>query len=266
MTESEGLAVPIEEESDMASNFRPTSMRRLLAIVLFAGVAAGWAHAGEINSVDAVLDRYKQALGGVSAIAKVQSITMRGEIDGAGMTAKARFVYLAKPFKTLIKITRTDGTEVSAGFDGTVSWTVDPKGASIDKDTAPNAVRRDADLQYALHQPTYFKKLEFAGVTDFEGHPCYRLHGTTKWGKDNNQFYNVQTGLLEGYRFQVDNSSGAVATVQFQDYKSFGGPLVATKVTSRSGDHWRTFTYASVSYAPVADSVFDLPQAVKALL
>jgi len=42
--------------------------------------------------------------------------------------------------------------------------------------------------------------------------------------------------------------------------------LVATKVTSRSGDRWRTFTYTSVSYAPVADSVFDLPQAVKALL
>jgi len=200
----------------MASNLRRTALRRLLAMVLVAGVAPGWVHAGQVNSVDGVLDRYKHALGGDRAIAKVQSETMRGEIDGAGMTAKA--------------------------------------------------VRRDADLQYALHQPTYFKKLEFAGVTDFEGHPCYWLHGTTNWGKDNNQFYNVQTGLLEGYRFQADNSSGAVATVQFQDYKSFGGPLVATKVTSRSGDRWRTFTYKSVSYAPVADSVFELPQAVKALL
>jgi hypothetical protein len=247
-----------------SSSVRAT--RRLLAMIILAGAAPGWAHAGQIDSVDAVLDRYKHALGGVSAIAKVQSITMRGEIDGAGATAKASFVYLAKPFKTLIKITRTDGTEVSAGFDGTVSWSVDPKGVSIDKDTAPEAVRRDADLQYALHQPTYFKKLEFAGVTDFEGHPCYWLHGTTHWGKDNNQFYNVQTGLLEGYRYQVDNSSGAVAIVLFQDYKSFGGPLIATRVTSRSGDRWRTFTYTSVSYAPVADSVFELPQAVKALL
>jgi hypothetical protein len=235
-------------------------------MALFAGVAPGWAYARPVNSVDAVLDRYKHALGGESAIAKVQSETRRGEIDGAGMTAKASFVYLAKPFKTLIRITRTDGTEVSAGFDGTVSWSVDPKGASIDKDTASEAARRDADLQYALHQPFYFKKLEFAGVTDFEGHPCYWLHGITSWGKDNNQFYNVQTGLLEGYRFQVDNSSGAVATVQFQDYKSFGGPLVATKVTSRSGDRWRTLTYKSVSYAPVADSEFELPHAVKALL
>jgi hypothetical protein len=227
---------------------RRRATRQFRAMIILAGAALGWAHAGQIDSVDAVLDRYKHALGGVSAIAKVQSITMRGEIDGAGMTAKSSFIYLAKPFKTLIKVTRTDGTEASAGFDGTVSWSVDPRGASIDKDTAPEAVRRDADLQYALHQPAYFKKLEFAGVTDFEGHPCYWLHGTTNWGKDNNQFYNVQTGLLQGYRFQLDNS------------------LVATRVTSRSGDRWRTFTYTSVSYEPVADSVFELPQAVKALL
>jgi hypothetical protein len=41
---------------------------------------------------------------------------------------------------------------------------------------------------------------------------------------------------------------------------------MATKITSRSGNGRRTFTYKTVSYAPLADSVFDLPQAVKALL
>jgi hypothetical protein len=42
-------------------------------------------------------------------------------------------------------------------------------------------------------------------------------------------------------------------------------PLIATRITARSGDQWRTFTYESISYAAVADSVFDLPPAVKAL-
>jgi hypothetical protein len=57
-----------------------------------------------------------------------------------------------------------------SGCDGSISWSVDANGASIDKDTPLEAVRRDADSQYALHQPTYFKKLEFNGVTGFEGH------------------------------------------------------------------------------------------------
>ena len=238
----------------------------LMLAIGILGLASNWTQAAPLESFEAVLDRYKQALGGGDSIANVQAETVHGEIDGTGMAAKSKFVSFAKPFKTLIKVTRADGSEATSGFDGSVSWSVDAKGASIDKDTALEAVRRDADLQYALHQPAYFNKLEFNGVTEFEGRSCYWLNGITHWGKDNNQFYDVRTGLLQGYRFQADDSSGAIVIVLFEDYKSFGGPLVATKITSRNGDHRRTFTFKTVSYAPLADSVFDLPQAVKALL
>ena len=236
------------------------------AIVTFVIVSSVWAQDAPLKTAAAVLDRYKQALGGVDAIAKVQSETVHGEIEGTGMTAKMTFTYYAKPFRTLMKAVQPDGKEILQGFDGKVSWSVTPQGASIDHDTAPEAIRRDADLQYPLHQPDYFDKLELAGITDFEGHRCYWLHGTTHWGKDNNQFYDVKTGLLVGYRFQVDNASKNLAVVVFDDYKNFGGPLVATKNTSRSGDQSQTFIYNSVSYEPVADHVFDLPEAIKAKL
>jgi len=246
-------------------------MRRIkLAIVIFAGVTLIWPHqvwtqAVQLKTADAVLDRYKQALGGVDAIQKVQSETVHGEIEGTGVSGKSTFVSYAKPFKSLFKVTRADGSEAISGFDGEVSWSFDAQGASIDKDTAPESVRRDADLQYALHQPDYFKNLELAGIADFDGRPCYWLHGITHWGKDNNQFYDVQTGLLVGYRFQADDKSTTVSTLVFEDYKNFGGPMVATRMTLRTGDHVRTFTFKSVSYDPVADSVFELPPAVKAL-
>src|SRR5580700_1277454 len=236
------------------------------AAVVFLFSACTWPQAAQLTTAAQVLDRYKQALGGAQAIQGVQSVTARGKMEQTGMSGKATFVYRAKPFKTLFKLTRPDGTEVTTGFDSDVSWTITSKGAEVDKDTPLDAIRRDADLQYPLHQPDYFKKLELAGVTDFEGHRCYWLHGTTNWGKDNNQFYDVESGLLAGYRFQVDTKSSAVAIVIFEDYKNFGGPLVATKITSRSGDHSRTFTYKSVSYDPLDDSVFALPEAVKRLM
>jgi hypothetical protein len=237
-----------------------------LAIVIFASVAPVWPQAAPLKTADAVLDRYKQALGGVDAIAKVQSETVRGEIEKAGTPGKATFVYYAKPFKTLMKATQPDGKEIVNGFDGKTSWSVTPQGASIDHDTALEAIRRDADLQYPLHQPDYFDKFELAGVTDFEGHRCYWLHGTTHWGKDNNQFYDVETGLLVGYRFQIDTASKNVAVVVFDDYKNFGGPLMATKNMSRSGDQSQTIVYKTVSYDPLDDSMFELPESVKALM
>jgi hypothetical protein len=37
--------------------------------------------------------RYKHALGGADAIAKVQSLTVHGEFEGRGVSGKASFVY-----------------------------------------------------------------------------------------------------------------------------------------------------------------------------
>jgi hypothetical protein len=220
---------------------------------------------GQLTTATQVLDRYQQALGGEQAIANVQSMTVRGEAESTA-TGKSTFIYYAKPFKSLFKITRADGTQITAGFDGKVSWTITPNGAEIDKDTPLDAIRRDADLQYPLHQPDYFKKLELAGIRDFEGHRCYWLHGTTNWGKDNNQFYDVGTGLLVGYRFQSDDLSKALTFAIFDDYRNFGGPLIATRNTTRGGNNSRTFIYKSVSYESLADSIFELPPAVKALV
>jgi len=235
------------------------------AIIVLAGSRFGGAQP-PLKSAEQVLDRYKQALGGVDAIKKVQCVTMHGEAEVPGLAAPLKFISYSKPFKSLQKVTMPDGSEQVSGFDGAVSWSIDSHGARIDRDTPVEALRRDADLQYALHQPDYFEKFELAGVKDFDGRPCYWLHGTTHWGKDNNQFYDVKTGLLAGYRFQVDTKSTAEATLLFHDYKSFGGPLVATKMVSSSGNRTQTIVYKSVSYEPLSDSLFELPAAVKALL
>jgi hypothetical protein len=257
----------LREVLAMRITFFASALRLMqVGTIILAASALAWPQPGQLETAQAVLEKYQQALGGVEVIKRVQSETRHGEVEATGMNGKATFISHAKPFKSLFRVTRPDGQEIISGFDGAVSWSVTSHGASIDRDTAVEAVRRDADLQYALHQPDYFQRLDFAGVADFEGRTCYWLHGTTHWGKDNNQFYDVQTGLLAGYRFQSDTSSAAVATVLFQQYRSFGGPLVATKMISRMGDQVRTFTSTSVSYEPLADSIFDLPNAVKALL
>jgi hypothetical protein len=249
--------------------FRNKVRSKALSAITVALVVSGIsvrAQEAQLKTADAVLERYKRALGGVEAIQKVQSMTVHGEAESSARPGKSTFVYYAQPFKSLLKLTRPDGTEITSGFDGKVSWTITSQGASIDKDSPIGAIRRDKDLQYALHQPDYFRKLELAGVTDFEGHRCYWLHGTTNWEKDNNQFYDLDTGLLVGYRFESDDASKTITIALFQDYKSFGGPLIATRNVTRAGDRSQTFTYKSVSYEPLADSLFELPETIKRLM
>ncbi len=237
-----------------------------LCVLAGVGVALGWSQGPELKTTQAVLEKYQLALGGVEAIKKVQSETRHGEFAGSGVKGKVTFVAYSKPFKWLSKVTMADGEQRVNGFDGEVSWSMGPKGAEIDKSVPLESVRRDADLQYPLHQPDYFSKYELAGITDFEGHRCYWLHGTTHWGKDNNQFYDVTSGLLVGYRFQSDDKNSVPTILVFDDYKNFGGPLVATRQTGRQGDQTQTTTITSLSYEPLADSIFELPGQVKALL
>jgi outer membrane lipoprotein-sorting protein len=238
----------------------------VILAVVFASLALSQSQSDRLSTAQAVLERYQAAMGGVESIRKVQSETTRGEIERTGMQGKASFVSYAKPFKSLFRVTRPDGTQTTAGFDGTVSWTIGPGGASIDKSTPLESNRRDADLQYALHQPDYFESLALVGVEDFEGQPCYHLHGITHWRKDNNQFYDVKTGLLAGYRYQSDDASSKPVVAVYSDYKSFGAHLMPTRAATRTAQGSSTFTLVSVTYEPLSDSLFDLPEAVKALI
>src|SRR5271167_839396 len=88
----------------------PTSPLKL-AIVAFAIVAPLSAQTPQLRTADAVLERYKTALGGAPAIAKVQSMTVHGEAETSGVAGKATFVAYSKPFKSLFKLTRPDGTK-----------------------------------------------------------------------------------------------------------------------------------------------------------
>ena len=100
--------------------------------------------AAQLTTAAQVLDRYKQALGGEQAIANVQSMTVRGEVESTATPGKATFVYYAKPFKSLFKLTRVDGTQITAGFDGKVSWTITSRGAEIDTGT-PSVICESAE-------------------------------------------------------------------------------------------------------------------------
>jgi hypothetical protein len=238
----------------------------LIVVATFASQALAQPQPDRLSTARAVLERYQQALGGMESIRTVQSETSHGEIERTGMAGKGSFVSYARPFKSLFKVTRPNGTLSTSGFDGTVSWEIGPAGASIDTSTPLESIRRDADLQYALHQPDYFSSLDLVGVEDFEGRPCYHLHGITHWGKDNNQFYDVNTGLLIGYRYQSDDASSQPVVLVYSDYKSFGAHLMPTRSVTRTPQGTTTFTLVSVSYEPIPESLFDLPPAVKALI
>lgn len=60
------------------------------AAVVFLFAASAWPKATELTTTTQILDRYEHALGGAQAIQRIQSLTVRGEMEKKSMAGKAK--------------------------------------------------------------------------------------------------------------------------------------------------------------------------------
>jgi hypothetical protein len=223
-----------------------------------------------------IVARYDQALGGREAIERHTSSTMRGTlaVQESGQTTMLPFVYVAAaPYRRLERVSLPNGGgDILNGFDGDVAWSFDPrtKTAQIAEGDDRESAKRDADYYYALNELSWFKSMDTVAEEDFEGQPCYRLHGINNWNKSNDHFYNRDTGLLAAYEFVSE--LGPTHEI-FSDYQKIDGVLFPMKQTVKvkaGGDHdWAVryvLTYTSVTFNDVDPAAFTPPQAVRDLL
>jgi hypothetical protein len=240
----------------------------ITALVVSAVAArSGWPQsAAKLPTAQEVLDRNVKATGGAAALLRYKSMTVHGRLTIPAKNLTLETVdYTKGGDKVLQRVILPDGTENRSGFDGATAWDLDKSGkASIAAGDIIKTTARDADMYYHLHVMTYFRSMQVVGVEVFNGRPCYHLKGVNNWGKTNEQFYDKETGLLLGYRFNTTWRGGnGDASQTFEDYKDFGGVLMPAKMTSRDGNDVYIATVTSVTYDDVADSIFALPDAVQ---
>ena len=255
-------------------------VRRLIALgmlVMAPGLAAGGTAApaapaapaaqGRLPTVESVLERYVDAIGGREALLRHKSMTVHGRYDAPAAKLEARTVAYTGGGKLLEIAMLPSGKSIS-GYDGHTAWDLDSHGnVTIHRGDEVRSIARDADMYYHLHVMHYFRSLDVLDVRSFNGRRCYHLRGINNWGRQDEQFYDTETGLLLGYAFNTAWRGGkgnAIATLE--DYRDFGGVRLATKITTRDGDSLSVLTIISVSYDDVPDSMFELPEVVRAKL
>jgi hypothetical protein len=204
---------------------------------------------GELPTVQYVLDRFVQVTGGRDAWLRHKSITIHGRYRVPAKNLEVEMISYSKDGKVL-QIAKLAAGDSQSGYDGRTAWDMDADGkVSIWEGDEVKSIARDADMYY------------------HNGHSCYHLKGTNNWGKMNEQFYDRRSGLLIGYAYNTAWRGGnGAATATFEDYRDFGAVLMAVKTTTRDGNSLSIFSITSISYDDVDDSVFALPQPVRAAL
>lgn len=231
--------------------------------------------AASLPAAKEVVARYDKALGGEAAVRRHTSSTMRGTLEVRGLTLPFTY-YAAAPYLRIEKVTLPNNLgDTLNGFDADLAWAFDPRtGPQIMAGNDHESAKRDADFYYPLNELSWFKSMETVGIEDFEGRPCYRLHGINNWDKSNDHLYDVETGLLTSYEFESDTGNGMALTHEiFSDYRPVDGVLFpmkqTVKIKPKVTSDWTVFlilTYTSVTANDVDPAVFAPPQAVRDFL
>jgi photosynthetic reaction center cytochrome c subunit len=181
-------------------------------------------------SVDAILNKYIQALGGAQQLAKVTSVVGKGTYTGfdTDFTKVPVDVYAKAPDLRATVVHRLDGDNTTV-YDGHDAWVsaVDkpvPLYPLLGEDLDGASV--DAFLFFPAQIKDKFKSWQtgFPEVELTEGHPTEVIEGTMADGTKVKFYFDKTTGLLMRQSRSTDTIIGITPThVEYSDYRTVSG-------------------------------------------
>jgi photosynthetic reaction center cytochrome c subunit len=182
-------------------------------------------------TADQILDKYIEALGGASAVAKLTSFAAKGTYEGFDSDfAKVPVDVYAKSPNLRATVVHMVGGEVTSTYDGREAWVAEPT------DLAPLPViqlvganlggaRLDAQLLFPgqIKQVLTNWRVNFPAVT-IDDHPMQVVQGTTPDGTRVKLYFDKASGLLVRQTRYSPTAVGTVAArVDYSDYRALPG-------------------------------------------
>ena len=216
-----------------------------------------------------IIDRFVKECGGKEAMLKHKSYHSRGklEMSGQGISGDLE-IFAAEPNRFLVK-TKIEGFgDIAQGFDGKVGWSMDPaQGPMLLKGKMLDQIKDQAEFYGTFHDEAQYKSMEVVGIEKYDSVDCYKLKLVRKSGQESQEFFEVKTGLLRGVAATHATPLGDMpVTTTLTDYKEFEGVKMPTKIAQKLAAFQQVMNLRTVEANCVPDSVFELPDPIKALV
>jgi hypothetical protein len=182
-----------------------------------------------LPTVDQVLAKYVQALGGEQALRKVTSMAITGSRQNFAPAAAA----VPKPFpieqyakapNLSLTIGRPANGATGSGFDGASAWTQDARGRITQlAGAAVNRAKRDADFYPALNMKQIYQRLIVEGVEKIGDRETYVVVAVPQGENPEHFYFDTQSGLLLRHQTVSRSAVGDVPfATDFEDYRDAG--------------------------------------------
>src|SRR5215216_871219 len=117
-----------------------------------------------VPTVDQILDRYVQAIGGKAAVEKLKTRVMKGLLIAPGGSAPIE-IYEKAPNKSLVIINSPVSGISQNGFDGSAAWSQNPQ-RGLREMSGPEVenFKREYNLQRGIKLKELYPKMTVKGI------------------------------------------------------------------------------------------------------
>lgn len=219
-------------------------------------------------TVDQILAKYVEALGGEQALRAVTSrvITATGDLPTTPLNeprAAARIEHYQKAPNLDLVVTHLPGGAISTGFDGQAAWLQDGQGA-VTQFTGAELVRarRYADFHQSLNLKQAYTRFVVGGIEQVNNRDAYVVIGLPRGDSPERLYFDVQTGLLLRRQTVLSTPVGnSPMNVDYEQYRAVGdGTRYPFLIRSTTPTQRHIVRVERVqNNAPVEDSRFRQP-------
>jgi hypothetical protein len=236
-------------------------MKILKTVLLTLSIAVPFASA---QSVDEILDKYVQAVGGKAAIEKVTTRVMKGTLENPDEGPSPAEIYAKAPNKYLAVTNIPNYGAVQEAWNGEKGWKKDPDSGLRDmsRDDSANA-RRDYDFYRELRLKDLFPKMALSGKTKVGDRDAFIVDATSGDGASEKLYFDSQSGLLVRRDFErVTLDDGIILfEVDYEDFKDVQGVKVPFTVIRKTPDYALSYRFSEVTFnVPIDDGKFAKPE------
>ena len=218
-----------------------------------------------LPSVDQILDKFVQAIGGKAAMEKVTSRVSKGNFEIPAMGAGGPIeIYAKAPNKNLVIINIPGFGVVQQGFNGTVAWSQDPT-TGLRELSGPEMVsaKREAEFYADIKFKEMYPKMTVKGKDKVGDKEVYVIEATPSEGSPAQLYFDTQSGLMLRTDREAETPQGKMHVEIFlEDYKEVDGIKMPFTVKQNTPAISFTIKIDEVKHnVPVDDAKFNKPPA-----
>ncbi len=228
-----------------------------------AAQAAAPKPAPALPTVDQVLDKYVQALGGKASIEKLTSRVSKGTFEAPGIEGSVE-IYAKAPNKTASVVDVAGFGQVRQAFDGSAGWVDNPQvGLREMSGQELSITKRAAEFYQVTKLRELYPKMTLKGTQKLGTREAYLVEADPGDGSLRRMYFDTQTGLLARSEIERDTPQGrATFDSELEDYKEVDGVKVPFTVRQSTPTLSFAIKLTEVRHnVPIDDARFAKPAA-----